>query len=199
MTTRESAPVREGQEAGFFVPARTRSDDETMLAWAGLSTFLLVLAVVTRRISADGTTLTTAQAARWVAPIPIAAIAAGIAGGLFVRSRDRWREVLLGGLGFGWLISFLVFDVWFNSLAAPPDCTASQPCDISYGMGAALFAVPQADFLALGAVLGERSSSSCALPPPGAGSAAVARDEWCRGRELGGGITRGRPSMRSRS
>jgi hypothetical protein len=138
---------------------RTRRDNAMIAGWLGVFVALLAVIVSSRQLPAAGTTMTGGQVLDLIVPVGLAAVAAGVAGGLFVRARGRWYQALGGALVIGWLVSFVVFDVWFNSIAQAPDCTSSHPCDISYGFGAALLAVPEALLLLGGAVLGSALAS----------------------------------------
>jgi hypothetical protein len=133
---------------------RTGRDNALIAGWIGVFAALLAAVVSTRQLPAVGTTMTGVQVLHLIVPVGLAAAAAGVVGGLFVRARGRWYAALGGALAVGWLVSFVVFDVWFNSIAQAPDCTSRHPCDTSYGFGAALLAVPEALLLLGGAVLG---------------------------------------------
>jgi hypothetical protein len=128
---------------------------------AGWSILLLVIVAIETRsypIQPDATPPTTgivppASLLWWLFPIGLAALLAGIIGGAVVRRRRRWYELLVVAAVIGGTVSFVSFDVWFNAHAAPPDCTASNPCDIAYGIGAMLAAVPETLIFVAGALL----------------------------------------------
>jgi hypothetical protein len=66
-----------------------------------------------------------------------------------------------GGLLVGWLVSHVVFDVWFNSVASESDC-AAHPYDLQAGFGAAFFALPEAAILLCGVLwAGSPQASRC--------------------------------------
>jgi hypothetical protein len=142
----------------FFDPPRTRRDNALVVGWAGLAVILLAWAVSSRRVPANDTTMTGAQLLRFVAPMALAGLAAGLAGGLFVRRHGRWYEPWLGGLLVGGLASYVVFDAWLNSA---PGCSTTPGCDLASGFGAAMAAVPET-VLVLGGVLLGRAIAAIA-------------------------------------
>jgi hypothetical protein len=101
-----------------------------------------------------GTTASSATVEGWAIRICAVLIAGGVFGGALVRPHGRWREVAVGGFALGGLVAVIVFDVWFNAHATPPDCTSSNPCDTSYGLGAAFAAIPAAVLVVIGGFVG---------------------------------------------
>jgi hypothetical protein len=138
---------------GFFKPPLTQRDKHHITTWIGLFVCLLGVAAATRSLPPEGVKMTGAQLVRFLLPIVAAALAAGIAGGFAVRRGGRWYEPLLGGLAVGWLASYVVFDVWFNSMETAAEC-ATHPCDLQAGFGAAFFALPEAAIMLCGVLLG---------------------------------------------
>jgi hypothetical protein len=145
---------------GFFDPPRTRWDNALIIGWAGLFAILLVWSVSTRRIPPDNVTMTGAQLLRFLSPLALAGLAAGVAGGLFVRRHGRWYESWLGGLLVGWPVSYLVLDVWLNDA---PGCASTPGCDLTSGFGAALAAVPETVILLCGIHLGRAIAATATL------------------------------------
>jgi hypothetical protein len=160
--------------AGFFDPPLTQRDKLEIAAWVVLFTSLLTVAAATRRLPADDVRMTGAQLTRLLAPFVGAAVVAGAAGGLLVRRRGRWYEPLAGGLLVGCLVSYVVFDVWFNSIASDAEC-AAHPCDIQAGFGAAFFALPEAAILLCGVVFGRVVAAAASLARRGVRRSSVAR------------------------
>lgn len=151
----------EMRSQGFFDPPRTERDDLLIGAWAGLFAVLLVIAAAIRSGHDDGEQMTTHEALWFIAPIVIAPIAAGLAGGLVVRRGSRWYEPLVGGLAVGCVVSWPVFNVWFVSMEDPGECGGS--CEHALGFGAALLAVPEALLLVGGILAGRALASAVSL------------------------------------
>jgi hypothetical protein len=140
--------------AAFFDPPVTTRDNILIAAWAILFAVLLTVVVTTRHIPPEDEDMSGREAiVEILLPIVLAAFAAGLAGGLVIRRRGRWYEIIVMGLALGVVVSYFVFDAWFLDLDRP---TATNPesSEKHMALGAMLCAVLEALILVCGVGVG---------------------------------------------
>ncbi len=130
-------------------------DEIVMSVCLGSFVLLPTVIVATRHIPTEAETMSGREALReLVAPLAVAAFAAGAGAGIVARRRNsRWFELPVLGLVFGWAASFLVFWMWFISTDSGTGA-GSGSSNFALAIGAGLCALPEAVIVLVGISVG---------------------------------------------